>query len=82
MGAGNLACQFSKVGLCLSRLPSTQKVNTIGGKVGLNSTISDFSVQNRKFIARMAIIWCKKAKDYCWKEFLGKILSADRLFCV
>ena len=56
MGAGNFACQFSKIGLCLSMLPSTQKwvfTNTIGGKVGLNSKISDFSVQNGNFIAKM-----------------------------
>ena len=51
MGAGNSARQFSNVGLCFSRLPSTQKSGflptTLGGLVDLQNKISDFSVQNR-----------------------------------
>ena len=77
-GAGNSACQFSKVGLCFSRLPSTQKrwVFTYKGGgvryVGLHSKISDFSVKNRNFITKMTSIWSGKAKYYCLKEALTK----------
>ena len=50
-GADNSACQFSKVGLRLSRRASAKKSGSlptkIGGKVGLHSKISDVSVQNR-----------------------------------
>ena len=35
MGAGNFSCQFSKVGLCLSRLPSTQKIGLLPSKLGV-----------------------------------------------
>ena len=47
-GAGNSANQFSKGGVCLSRLLSTQKkrvsTNKIGGNERLHSKILDFSV--------------------------------------
>ena len=34
-GAGNSVCQLSKVGLCLSRLPSTQKAGSLPTKLGV-----------------------------------------------
>ena len=46
-GAGNSACQISKVGLCLSRLPSTQKeANQKNGGSGSTQQNISFFVQN------------------------------------
>ena len=34
-GAGNSACQFSKMGFCLSKLPSNQNSESLPTKVGV-----------------------------------------------
>ena len=64
MGAGNSASKFSKsVFVCQGgHLPKKVGLNQHNwGKVGLNSKISDFSVQNRNFIAKTSTIWSEKA---------------------
>ena len=52
-GAGNSACQFSKVGLCLSRLQSTQKSGFLPIKVGVRWVCT---ATNQIFLFRIGIL--------------------------
>ena len=79
-GTGNSACQFSKVGLCLSRMPPAiypkkwVSIHKIGGKLGLHSKMLDF------FLSKIGISWpkwpglsgLKKHKIIAWKNFYEK----------
>ena len=77
-GAGNSACKFSKVSLCLSRLPSTQKSGSLLSKsvVKWVSTAKEFYRQND----HLQVL--KKDKIIARKIFLQNIFCADRLFCL
>ena len=62
-GAGNLPVNFQKLVFdCQACHLPKKRISThkIGGEVGLRSKMSDFSVQNINFIAKMTTIWSFK----------------------
>ena len=49
-GAGNSACQFSKLGLCLSRLSATQKSGSLQQNISSLCSESEFYRQNDRYL--------------------------------
>ena len=74
MGAGNFACQFSKVGLCSSRQPSTRRSGSLRTKLGINWVCT---AKYQIFLFKIEILspkcpqsGLKKHKIIAWKSFL------------
>ena len=90
MGARNSAYQFSKAGLSLSTLPSTQKSGALPTKFGIIDKRGLHSLAiYHIFLFKIGIStpkWplsgLKKHNIIAWKNFLWRIIHTDLLFCV
>ena len=85
MDAGISACRLSKVGLSLSKQPSTHKSGSLPLKLGVKwvctAKYQIFLSEIGNLSPKWLVSGLEKHKIIAWKNFLQKTFSTDRLFC-